>query len=98
IGVFYVITTRIILQPVRVPQETAEKVSEGDLDIRSDISTGDEFQQLSETFNTMLVNLKKGADQLRSINKSLDSKLGQLAQSNVALYESNRLKSEFLAN
>jgi signal transduction histidine kinase len=97
-GVLYVITTRLILQPVRVLQETAEKVSEGDLDIRSDISTGDEFQQLSETFNTMLANLKSSADQLRSSNKALDLKLGQLAETNVALYESNRLKSEFLAN
>jgi two-component system, NarL family, sensor histidine kinase BarA len=96
--VFYVITTRLILQPVRVLQETAEKVSEGDLNIRSDISTGDEFQQLSETFNTMLANLKKSGDQLRSINRSLDLKIGQLSESNVALYESNRLKSEFLAN
>ena len=95
---FYLITTRLILQPVRVLQETAEKVSEGDLNIRSDISTGDEFQQLSETFNTMLANLKHNADQLRSVNKSLDLKLGQLAESNLALYESNRLKSEFLAN
>jgi signal transduction histidine kinase len=95
---FYLITTRLILKPVRVLQETAEKVSQGDLNIRSDISTGDEFQQLSETFNTMLVNLKRNADQLRSINKSLDLKLGQLAESNLALYESNRLKSEFLAN
>src|SRR4029450_6929102 len=89
---------RLILQPVRVLQETAEKVSEGDLNIRSDISTGDEFQQLSETFNTMLFNLKTSADQLRSVNKSLDLKLGQLAESNIGLYESNRLKSEFLAN
>lgn len=95
---FYLITTRLILKPVRVLQETAEKVSQGDLNIRSDISTGDEFQQLSETFNTMLANLKRNADQLRSINKSLDLKLGQLAESNLALYESNRLKSEFLAN
>src|SRR5688500_1787205 len=96
--VFYLITTRLILQPVRVLQETAEKVSQGDLNIRSDISTGDEFQQLSETFNTMLSNLKNSADQLRAVNKSLDLKLGQLAESNVALYESNRLKNEFLAN
>jgi signal transduction histidine kinase len=96
--IFSYITTRIILHPVRVLQETAEKVSQGDLNIRSDISTGDEFQQLSETFNTMLFNLKQSADQLRAVNKSLDLKLGQLAESNVALYESNRLKSEFLAN
>lgn len=98
IVIFYLVTTRLILQPVRVLQETAEKVSEGDLNIRSDINTGDEFQVLSETFNTMLANLKNSADQLRAVNKSLDLRLGQLAESNVALYESNRLKSEFLAN
>ncbi len=96
--VFYLITTRLILKPVRVLQKTAEKVRDGDLDIRSAINTGDEFQQLSETFNTMLSNLKNSADQLRAINKGLDVKLGQLAETNVALYESNRLKSEFLAN
>ncbi|HMO24740.1 MAG TPA: histidine kinase dimerization/phospho-acceptor domain-containing protein, partial [Tepidisphaeraceae bacterium] len=42
-------------------------------------------------------NLKDSADQLRSMNKSLDQRLGQLAESNVALFESNRLKTEFLA-
>jgi signal transduction histidine kinase len=96
--IFYWITSKVILAPVRVLQETAEQVSRGDLNIRCDISTGDEFQQLSETFNTMLSNLKEGEDQLRSINKTLDRKLEQLAETNVALYESNRLKSEFLAN
>jgi signal transduction histidine kinase len=96
--VFSLITTQIILHPVRVLQETAEKVSQGDLNIRSDISTGDEFEQLSVTLNTMLANLKENADQLRAANKSLDMRIGQLAESNVALYESNRLKSEFLAN
>jgi signal transduction histidine kinase len=94
----YAVITRLILQPVRVLQDTAEKVSQGDLDIRSDISSGDEFQQLSETLNTMLRNLKESNDQLRAVNKSLDLRLGQLAETNVALYESNRLKSEFLAN
>ena len=90
--VFYLIITRLILQPVHVLQETAEKVSQGDLNIRSHISTGDEFETLSKTLNVMLANLKAGQDQLRSINKSLDLKLGQMAESNVALYESNRLK------
>jgi signal transduction histidine kinase len=97
-GVLYIITTRLILQPVRVLQEAAEKVSQGDLNIRADISTGDEFEQLSQTFNTMLANLKSGDEQLRAINKALDLKLVQLGETNVALYESNRLKSEFLAN
>ena len=94
----YVIITRIILQPVRVLQETAEKVSAGDLNIRSHIHSGDEFQQLSETFNQMLANLKGSSDKLVAMNKSLDVRLGQLAQANTALFESNKLKSEFLAN
>ena len=98
IVVFYLIISRLILQPVRVLQETAEKVSEGDLNIRTHIPTDDEFQVLSETFNRMLENLKAGEDQLRSINKSLDLKLEQMKETNLALYESNRLKSEFLAN
>ena len=94
----YLIITRIILQPVRVLQETAEKVSAGDLNIRSHIRSGDEFQQLSETFNQMLANLKTSNDRLTDMNKSLDTRLGQMSQANDALFESNRLKSEFLAS
>ncbi len=96
--VFYLITTRLILQPVRVLKNTAEKVAQGDLHIRSAISTGDEFQQLSETFNTMLATLKASQDQLEATNRSLDTRVGELAQSNVDLFQANRVKSEFLTN
>lgn len=98
IGVFWFITTRIILSPVRLLRDYAQRVSEGNTNIRSDINTGDEFEQLSNMFNAMLENLKHNEDQLRSINKSLDLKLGKLAESNVALYEANKMKGEFLAN
>jgi signal transduction histidine kinase len=98
IVVFYLITSRLILQPVRVLKNTAEKVAKGDLNIRSAISTGDEFQHLSETFNTMLATLKASQDQLEATNRSLDTRVGELAQSNVDLFEANRLKSEFLTN
>lgn len=98
IAVFYYITTRIILSPVRVLRGYAERVSEGDLLIRSDINTGDEFEQLSDMFNTMLESLKANQDDLTSANKSLDMKLMHLAESNVALYEANKVKGEFLAN
>ncbi len=98
IAAFWFITTRIILSPVRLLRTYAQKVSEGNMNIRSDINTGDEFEQLSNIFNTMLANLKKNEDQLRSINKSLDLKLGELAESNVALYEANKIKGDFLAN
>ncbi|MFT3787038.1 MAG: ATP-binding protein [Tepidisphaeraceae bacterium] len=92
------IITRLILRPVRVLQETAEKVSAGDLNVRSDIATGDEFQKLSETFNRMLRNLKNSRNALSSANKSLDLQIVKLSQVNVGLNEANRLKNEFLAN
>jgi signal transduction histidine kinase len=98
IVVFYLITSRLILQPVRVLKNTAEKVAAGDLKIRSAISTGDEFQHLSETFNTMLTTLQGSQDQLEATNRSLDTRVGELAQSNVDLFEANRIKSEFLTN
>ena len=92
------IITRLILRPVRVLQETAEKVSGGDLNVRANIASGDEFQQLAETFNRMLRNLEQGAEQLRAVNQSLDMQIVKLSESNVGLSESNRLKSEFLAS
>ncbi len=98
IGVFYYITKRIILSPLRVLRDTAEQVAAGDLNIRSDINTGDEFERLSVVFNQMLENLKSNEDQLRGVNKSLDLKLGELAETNVALFEADKLKGEFLAN
>ncbi len=98
IGVFWFITTRIILSPVRVLRDTAAKISEGDLNIRAEVNTGDEFEELSNMFNHMLETLKTNQEELRGINKSLDLKLGELAETNVALYEANKIKGDFLAN
>ncbi|HEY3244080.1 MAG TPA: HAMP domain-containing sensor histidine kinase [Phycisphaerae bacterium] len=96
--VFYLITQKLILSPVRDLRGVAEQVAAGDLEVRSGIATGDEFEELAESFNDMLAHLKATQDELRTINRSLDVRLGELAETNVALFESNRLKSEFLAN
>ncbi|MHC4092695.1 MAG: HAMP domain-containing protein, partial [Planctomycetota bacterium] len=96
--VFYLVTQRLILSPVRDLRGVARQVTSGDLEVRSKIATGDEFEQLGEAFNDMLVHLKSSQDELRTINKSLDTRLGELAETNVALFEANRLKSEFLAS
>ena len=45
----------------------------------------------------MLRSLVSMQDSLRRVNSDLDSKVDELAQANLALYESNRLKSDFLA-
>lgn len=96
--VFYLITSKIILEPVRQLRETADEVREGNLQTRSDIATGDEFEDLAEAFNAMLAALQTNQEQVRAINASLDEKINQLAERNSMLAEAAQLKGEFLAN
>lgn len=96
--VFYLITSKLILQPVRELKSTAETVREGNLAVRSDIQTGDEFEELSDAFNQMLENVTSGQEQLRALNAQLDLKVNELSERNVALFEANKVKGEFLAN
>ncbi len=98
IVVFYIVTQRLVLMPLNRLRALTERVTSGDLAARSDLRTGDEFQKLGEAFNEMLNHLSRTQQELERINRSLDIKLGELAETNVALYESNRLKSDFLAN
>ncbi len=96
--VFYVITQKFILSPIHELRSVTIRVAEGDLGVRSHVQTGDEFEQLSGNLNTMLERLRIQQDELRRANQLLDEKLEQMAESNVALNEGNRLKSEFIAN
>jgi two-component system sensor histidine kinase BarA len=96
--VFYVITNKFILSPIHDLRRVAIRVAEGNLDERSKLRTGDEFEHLSDSLNEMLERLRASQDELMRANKLLDQKLGEMAETNVALYEANRLKSEFLAN
>lgn len=96
--VFYLITSKIILRPVRLLRETAAEVRGGNLETRSDIRTGDEFEDLADTFNEMLGTLQSNEDQLRALNIKLDERLNELAQRNVVLYEAAKVKGEFLAS
>ncbi len=96
--VFYIITHRFILAPINELRGVAMRVADGNLDVRSTLKTGDEFEQLADSMNTMLERLRVSQEELKNANRLLDQKLGEIAETNVALYESNRLKSEFLAN
>lgn len=93
----YVIVRYIIVKPVKHLKEVSDAISAGELNVRSEIQTGDEFEDLSHAFNRMLRSLVSMQDRLRKVNSDLDRKVDELAQANMALYESNRLKSDFLA-
>jgi two-component system sensor histidine kinase BarA len=97
--IFFVIISRhLILKPVRHLRELADKVADGDQSVRSTLRTGDELQRLGESFNEMLSSTQDQHNKLRAANRALDLKLNELGEANVALYEANQVKTEFLAN
>ena len=93
----YLIVRYVIVKPVKHLKEVADTITSGELNVRSEIETGDEFEDLSIAFNRMLRSLVAMQERLRKVNNDLDRKVDELAQANLALYESNRLKSDFLA-
>src|SRR6202007_1701337 len=96
-AISYSIFRYVIVKPVKHLKEVSDAIAAGKLNVRSEIQTGDEFEDLSHAFNRMLRNLVSMQDQWRKVNSDLDRKVDELAQANLALFESNRLKSDFLA-
>ena len=93
----YVIVRYVIVKPVKHLRDVSDAIAAGKLNIRAQIQTGDEFEELSHAFNRMLHNLVSMQQELRDVNSDLDRKVDELAQANLALFEMNRLKSDFLA-
>lgn len=93
----WLIVRYVIVKPVKHLKEVSDAISAGELNVRSEIQTGDEFEDLSHAFNRMLRNLVAMQDRLRKVNADLDRKVDELAQANLALFELNQLKSDFLA-
>ena len=93
----YMIVRYVIVKPVKHLRDVSDAIAAGRSNIRSQIETGDEFEELSHAFNRMLHNLVAMQQELREVNNDLDRKVDELAQANMALFEMNRLKSDFLA-
>ncbi len=94
----YVIVRYVILKPLTHLRDVSDSIGRGNTQLRADIHTGDEFEDLAASFNKMLHGLTEQELQLRTVNEELDGKVDQLAQLNMRLYEMNRVKSDFLAN
>jgi len=93
----YAIVRYVIVKPVLHLKDVSDEIAHGRLDLRADIRTGDEFEELGHAFNRMLRHLVTVQDELREVNTDLDAKVDQLAQKNLRLYEMTKLKDEFLA-
>jgi len=94
----YVVVRFVIVKPLHHLRYVSDEVGRGNYALRAEIETDDEFEELADSYNRMLRHMIDNQEQLRDANTQLDSKLDQLAQMNMQLYEMNRLKSDFLAN
>ncbi len=96
--ILHAIVRYLVLDPLRHLREVSDAITRGDTAQRAVIETEDEFRELGDAFNRMLRHMTETQDQLQVVNAELDSRVDQLAQANLQLYEANRLKSDFLAN
>lgn len=94
----YLIVRYVIVKPLSHLRDVSDDVSRGKLEVRAEIQTNDEFEDLAHSFNRMLRHLTDTQAELRRVNNDLDGKVDELAQLNMRLYEMNRLKDDFLAN
>ena len=95
--VAYVIVRYIIVKPVQHLKEVSDEIARGNLNLRAEINTGDEFEELSQAFNRMLRHMTTVNEEQLVLNNNLDGKVDQLAQANMELFRSNAMKDEFLA-
>jgi signal transduction histidine kinase len=93
----FTIARYVIVKPVMHLKEVSDAISRGNLDRRADIRTGDEFEELSQAYNRMLRHLVAVQEELRQVNTALDTKVDELAQANMQLFELNNIKNEFMA-
>lgn len=94
----YVIVRYVIVKPLRHLRDVSDEISRGKTELRAELQTGDEFEELAASFNRMLRHLIDTQKELRHVNRDLDKNVDELAQLNMRLYEMNQLKGEFLAN
>lgn len=94
----WLIVRYVIMKPLKHLQDVSDEISRGQMNVRAELFTGDEFESLSKSFNRMVRHLLDTQTELRGVNDDLDRKVDEQAQLNLKLYEMNQVKSEFLAN
>ncbi len=93
----YAIVRYVIVKPLKHLRDISNEIARGNMQARAEINTADEFEELGMAFNKMVRHLVSTQDELKYANTALDVKVDELAQTNMRLYEMNRLKSDFLA-
>ncbi len=94
--------TRHITTPLTALTSLATRVSQGDLSVSLTPSSHDEIGQLTTTFNQMTTALKTREDDLKELNRTLESRVNtrteELQRANQKLLKLDRLKTILVSN
>jgi signal transduction histidine kinase len=93
----FLIIRYVVVKPVKHLKAVSDAIVAGQLNVRSEIHTGDEFEDLSDAFNRMVRHLMDAQEEQKKLNADLDTRLDDLARANMALYESDKTKGDFLS-
>ncbi len=85
---------RVVIAPLKKLENMAGEISEGNLAVRVDLSTGDEFEKLGQTFNFMAGRLSQRRDNLE---EKIRQATHELTEANRELQTLDKMKSDFLA-
>ena len=91
----FVLLHRLVMRPMKDLEEMTAEISNGNLEARVNISTGDEFEKLCQAFNSMAERLSQSRDVLEEKIRQATS---DLSEANRELQTLDELKSDFLAN
>jgi signal transduction histidine kinase len=81
--------------PIRTLSVAASRIGSGALDQRIEVRTGDELEELAETFNRMAVQLRQSYG---SLEQQVAQRTRELGEAFTQLESASQHKSEFLAN
>ncbi len=85
----------VVIKPLRVLETVTDEISNGNLEARVNINTGDEFEHLGEAFNKM-------RGRLNHHHEIMEDKIGratrELSEVNRELQQLDRLKTDFFAD
>ena len=75
-----ILISNLISRPLSVLLTTFRRIADGDLSIRANITTNEEFGQLARTFNKMVNNLEDSYFELSDTNKNMELKVAERTQ------------------
>ena len=102
-GIMILLTTLMLLlvlryvvtKPLKVMEAVTDEISNGNLEARVDIRTGDEFEHLGDAFNKMRSRLNRNRE---IMEQKIERATRELSQVNAELHQLDRLKTDFFAD